>query len=146
MSKTLRQMSKGVIMSEKDIEEMMYREGVQLLKKRYGDKEGGVGVIRIEDGRLLTSVWCETNNSCVDLCAETGAILEAFKYDKKITHSLCVVNDNGTLKVLTPCGVCQERLYYFGGDVMCAISNPDNLLIFKPLKELQPYYWREDKR
>lgn len=45
-------------MSEKDIEEMMYREGVQLLKKRYGDKEGGVGVIRIEDGRLLTSVWC----------------------------------------------------------------------------------------
>lgn len=58
MSKTLRQMSKGVIMSEKDIEEMMYREGVQLLKKRYGDKEGGVGVIRIEDGRLLTSVWC----------------------------------------------------------------------------------------
>ena len=135
-------------MTEKEIEQQMYDEGVKFLFERYKNSEGGVGVIRVEDGSIYISVWNETNNSSVDLCAETGAILEAHKYNKKITHSLCVVKEENSndVHILSPCGVCQERLYYFGGDVKCAISNEKDELIFKPLKELQPYYWNLKKK
>ena len=134
--------------SESVIEQEMFETAINFLNERYGNNAGGVGVVRIDNGKYLISVWNETLNSAVDLCAETGAILEAHKLNKKITHSLCVVRteDGGKPTILTPCGVCQERLYYFGGEVMCAISNKENKLIFKPLNELQPYYWRLDKK
>ena len=135
-------------MSEKDIEIEMYNIGCKFLLDRFKDEAGGVGVIRVEDGTYYTSVWNETNNSAVDLCAETGAILEAHKYNKKVTHSLCVIKEKNSneIKILTPCGVCQERLYFWGGDVKCAISNEKNKIIFKKLAEIQPYYWVIDKR
>ena len=135
-------------MIEEKIEKEMYDIGCKLLKDRYGNHEGGVGVVRVEDGTYYTSVWNETLNSAVDLCAETGAILEAHKFNKKITHSLCVVKkeNSNLIEILSPCGVCQERLYFFGGEVMCAISNAENKLIFKSLKELQPHYWRLNKK
>ncbi len=135
-------------MKEEKIEQEMYKIGCKLLKDRYGNLEGGVGVVRVEDGTYYTSVWNETLNSSVDLCAETGAILEAHKFNKKITHSLCVIKKDNSdfIEILSPCGVCQERLYFFGGEVMCAISNIENKLIFKRLKDLQPHYWRLDKK
>lgn len=130
-------------MDELLIEKEMYEKAVKFLNQRYGASSGGVGIVRVNSGEYYISVWNETHNSSVDLCAETGAILEAHKYNKKITHSLCVARDDNSekIEILTPCGVCQERLYFWGPDVKCAISNEDNNLIFKPLKELQPYYW-----
>ncbi len=135
-------------MSENEIEEEMYNIGCKFLLERFKDDDGGVGVIRVEDGSYYTSVWNETNNSAVDLCAETGAILEAHKYNKKVTHSLCIIKERNSkeIKILTPCGVCQERLYFWGGDVRCAISNEKNKIIFKKLSEIQPYYFITDKR
>ena len=134
-------------MIETKIEKEMYEVACKFLLERFKNEEGGVGVVRVEDGTLYTSVWNETNNSCVDLCAETGAILEAHKYNKKITHCLCVVKEENSnkIKILSPCGVCQERLWFFGGDVKCAISNKENKIIFKKLKEIQPYYWKLNK-
>lgn len=132
-------------MDNKKIFDEMYSEAKALLDSRYGSLEGGVGVVRIEDGRYLTSVWNETLNSAVDLCAETGAILEAHKYNKRITHSLCLIrNEKGEEKVVAPCGVCQERLFYFGGEVVCAVSAKCGEVEFKSLNELQPYYWNKD--
>ena len=130
-------------MDERAVEEEMYEKAVAFLNQRYGIHSGGVGIVRVDTGEYYISVWNETLNSCVDLCAETGAILEAHKYNKKITHSLCVARDEGCeeIKILTPCGVCQERLYFWGPDVKCAVSNKDNKLVFLPLHELQPYYW-----
>ena len=74
---------------------------------------------------------------------ETGAILEAHKFNTKVTHSICVAREDETSKfvVLTPCGVCQERLFYWGENVKAAITNADGELIFKSLKEIQPYHW-----
>jgi len=130
-------------MTDSVIGNQMYDEALNLLNSRYGNSDGGVGVVRIDNGDYLTSVWNETLNSVVDLCAETGAILEAHKLNKKITHSLCLVRDNGVLNILSPCGVCQERLFFFGENVKCAITNKENKIIFKTLKELQPYYWKK---
>lgn len=130
-----------------NIEKEMYEIACNFLDERYGkNNEGGVAVLRIENGKYLISVWPVVNNSCADLCAETGAICEAHKLNKKVTHSICVCRDqDGPNEILTPCGICQERLYYWGSDVKCAITNKENKLIFKTLKEIQPYYWYDKK-
>lgn len=131
-------------MENREIFNKLYLEAKALMESRFAG-EGGVGAVMLEDGSILTSVWNETLNSAVDLCAETGAILEAHKLNKKITHSLCLVRDEeGKEKIIAPCGVCQERLFFFGKDVMCAINSEVSDIKFKSLSELQPYYWNKD--
>ncbi len=131
-----------------NIEKEMFDRALQFLNQRYGEnKAGGVAILRIETGEYLISVWDEEKNSSAYLCAETGAICEAHKLNKKVTHSLCLCrqNDNADYEILSPCGICQERLYYWGKDVKCAISTKNNSIIFKTLEELQPYYWLDKK-
>lgn len=108
-----------------DIGKEMFDKAVKFLNYRYGKKTGGVAVLRLE----------------------TGAICEAHKLNKKVTHSLCICrqNDNADYEVLSPCGTCQERLFYWGSNVKCAISTKDNSVVFKTLEELQPYYWLNKK-
>jgi len=130
------------------IEKEMFHKALNFLNERYGEnKAGGVAVLRIETGEYLTSVWDEERNSSAYLCAETGAICEAHKLNKKVTHSLCICRqeDNQPYEILSPCGICQERLYYWGKGVKCAISTKDNSIVFKTLEELQPYYWLDKK-
>lgn len=139
---------KGKIMNEELIEKEMFDKAVDFLNERYGEnKTGGVAVLRIETGEYLISIWPEVNNTSADLCAETGAICEAHKLNKKVTHSICVCRgeDNEPYEILTPCGICQERLMYWGKDVRCAISTKDNRIVFKTLEEIQPYYWLSKK-
>lgn len=139
---------KGKIMNEELIEKEMFDKAVDFLNERYGEnKTGGVAVLRIETGEYLISIWPEVNNTSADLCAETGAICEAHKLNKKVTHSICVCRgeDNEPYEILTPCGICQERLMYWGKDVRCAISTKDNRIVFKTLEEIQPYYWLDKK-
>lgn len=131
-----------------NIENEMFERALNFLNQRYGEnKAGGVAVLRIESGEYLISVWPECDNSSADLCAETGAICEAHKLNAKVTHSLCVCRqkDNEPYEILSPCGICQERLFYWGKDVLCAISTKDNRVVFKSLEELQPYYWLNKK-
>ena len=124
-----------------NIEKEMFHKALNFLNERYGEnKAGGVAVLRIETGEYLTSVWDEERNSSAYLCA-------AHKLNKKVTHSLCICRqeDNQPYEILSPCGICQERLYYWGKDVKCAISTKDNSIVFKTLEELQPYYWLDKK-
>ncbi|EGT4138252.1 cytidine deaminase [Clostridium perfringens] len=125
------------------IEKEMYRRAIEFIPKRYPKGCGGVAVIHTEDGQYLTSVAIDTINYSVDLCIEVGAMCEAHKYNTRVTHCLCVVRDdeNSPFKVLSPCGVCQERLRYWGENVKVAVTNPENSLKFITLGELQPYHW-----
>jgi cytidine deaminase len=70
--------------------------------------------VHTEEGSYFTSVALECENASVLLCIETRAMCEAQKFNEKITHCLCVVRDDekSPYKVLSPCGVCQERLRY----------------------------------
>ncbi len=126
-----------------DIKTLLYNEAYNFLLKRYPNGWGGVCTAYTDNGTLLTSVGIEVHNSGADLCIETGAILEAFKLDEKITHILTLIrlDEDSPIKIVTSCGICQERLSWFGEDLLCAISNPKNKLIFKTLKELRPYSW-----
>lgn len=126
-----------------DIEQKLYNAAVELAQKRYPLGWGGAAAVRVESGEILTSVAPDIKNESLGLCMEVGAYLEAHKLDEVVTHSLCVSRENEATEfiILTPCGVCQERLVYWGGNVLAAITNPENKLIFKSIRELQPYHW-----
>lgn len=129
-------------MRDVTIENEMYNIAKEFIEKRYPVGWGGVAVIHTEEGHYFTSVSIETANASAVLCIETGAILEAHKYNEKVTHCLCLVRDDehSPYKILTPCGICQERLRFWG-NVMVAVTTADNSLQFVPLNELQPYHW-----
>lgn len=125
------------------IEKQLYESAISLLKSRYPKGWGGAAAVALGDGTILTSVAPEVINASTELCMETGAILEAHKLNKKITHSICITRDdeNSVFKILSPCGVCQERLFYWGPNVKVAVTLPGNELVFKTLAEVQPYHW-----
>ncbi|TYA15226.1 cytidine deaminase [Paenibacillus faecis] len=125
------------------IEQRLFEAAKELVMKRYPSGWGGAAAMYTSDGEILTSVAPEVINASTELCMETGAILEAHKLNTKITHSLCIArdNENEEFKILSPCGVCQERLFYWGNDVKVAVTTPDNQLLFKSLEEVQPYHW-----
>ena len=126
-----------------EIEKEMYRRAKELIEKRYPEGWGGAGIVHTEKGHYFTSVSIETANSSAILCIETGAMLEAHKYREKVTHCMCLVRDdeNSPFKVLSPCGICQERLRYWGEEVYVAVTTQDNSLLFVTLGELQPHHW-----
>ncbi len=129
--------------SNEIIEKKMYDKAIALVSKRYPKGWGGAAVIHTEDGRYLTSVALETANTSVELCIEVGAMCEAHKYNALVTHCLCLVRDDETspFKVLSPCGVCQERLRFWGTEVKVGVTTTNNALKFISLGELQPYHW-----
>lgn len=126
-----------------NLEKDLYRSVVELIEERYPTGWGGAAAVALEDGTILTSIAPEVIVASTELCMETGAILEAHKLSEKVTHSLCIVRDDedSEFKVLSPCGVCQERLFYWGPNVRVAVSLPGKDVVFKTLSEVQPYHW-----
>ena len=130
-------------MNDKNVEKKMFDIAVELIGKRYPKGWGGAGVIRTEDDMYFTSIWLDNINESVSICIETGAMCEAYKYDKRVTHSLCVVrsDEKSNYEILSPCGVCRERLRFWGDNVMVGVTTRENTLKFASLSELQPYHW-----
>ena len=127
----------------KQEEQELYHAAVELIKKRYPRGWGGAAAVRTETGKILTSIAPDTKNDALSLCMEVGAFLEAHKLNEKVTHSLCICREDESSEflVLSPCGVCQERLVHWGGDVKAAISTKENKLVFKTIRELVPHHW-----
>lgn len=126
-----------------NIEQTLYVTAVDFIKNRYPTGWGGAAVIHTDDDRFLISVAIEVFNASAELCIETGAICEAHKWNVGVTHCICVVRDDeqSEFKVLTPCGICQERLRFWGEDVLVGVTTTDKSLKFVRLVELMPYYW-----
>ncbi len=114
---------------------------------RFPTGYAGAAALYLEDGRVLTSVCLETPNEAANLCHETGAICEAYRLDARVTASVCVsrATPDDPFLILTPCGVCQERLATWGLDLEVAVpSAPDpTRWEARRLAEVQPYYWRK---
>lgn len=130
-------------MSDHEIGVAMYQAALDFLNQRFPTGWGGCAVLRTEGGQFLISVALESFNAAAGLCMETGAMCEAQKYNLRVTHSLCISrdNENEIPKILTACGICQERLMYWGKDVKVAVTNPERRVIFRTLAELSPDYW-----
>lgn len=131
-----------------NVEQKLYDAAIALIKNRYPVGWGGAAAMYTENGQVLTSVAPDVINASTELCMETGAILEAHKLNVKITHSLCVAREDeqAAFKILTPCGVCQERLFYWGADVKAAVTTEAQSLLFKTLEEIQPFHWTKAYR
>ena len=125
------------------VEDKMFQIAKDLIEARYPKGWGGAAVIHTENDHYFSSVPIETANSSATLCIEVGAMCEAHKYNEKVTHCLCIVRDdeNSPYKVLSPCGICQERLRYWGEDVQVGVTTQNGELLFVELRELQPYHW-----
>ena len=130
-------------MRNREIEAEMYRLAVELIEKRYPGGWGGAGVVHTSAGNYSTSVSIDTANASAVVCIELGAMLEAHKYNEKVTHCMCLIRDdeNAEFRVLSPCGICQERLRFWGEDVQVAVTNREEKIKFVELRELQPYHW-----
>jgi cytidine deaminase len=130
------------------LENQLYEAAINLIVTRYPSGWGGAAAMYTDRGSILTSVAPEVINASTELCIETGAICEAHKINERVTHTICVIrdNENSDFKVLTPCGICQERLFYWGGNVKAAIGIKDDEIIFKELDEIQPYHWHRKYR
>ena len=128
-----------------ELGDAMLEKATEFINSRYPVGWGGCAVMYTKEGEFLISVYLDAPNSAAELCMETGAMCEAQKPNLTVTHSLCVSRDRKTdnLTVLTPCGICQERLRFLGGGVKVAVSNPENRIIFKTLDEISLHYWRD---
>jgi cytidine deaminase len=120
---------------------------ISFIKARFPNETwAGAAAMYTEDQQILISTAPVALNSSVELCHETGAICEAHKLNKKITATVCVSRDEqGAFHILTPCGVCQERLMFWGDELEAAVPIEEDSTKWqmKKLKELQPYYWKK---
>lgn len=127
------------------LDQALVDAAIDLLQQRFPDRGGIAAALYTADGDILTSIAFEPEWGGGGLCAETGAICEATKYNKRITASVCVsrLSASSPIVILTPCGICQERLFHWGSDIEVAVpvdQSPTHW-IAKTLREVQPYYW-----
>jgi cytidine deaminase len=129
------------------VDENLYNAACAFLSERFPDQVWqGAAAMYTNTGRILLSTAPECQNDSVSLCHETGALCEAHKINEKVTASLCISKDDkGDIHILTPCGVCQERLFIYGEMVSVAVpdENDSKKWVRKRLKDVQPYYWRK---
>lgn len=119
---------------------------IDLTRRRFAPDEPDVGAaaMLLEDGAVVTSTTPDYFNKMVDVCQETGSLLEAFKRDLDVVASVCVGRvAPETFLVLSPCGVCLERLISHGPDVRVAVPDPSDATQARwvPVSEAHPYFW-----
>ena len=105
----------------------------------------GAAAIYTDTGEILTSVCFDTLNEAANLCHEAGAYCEANRRNLRVTASVCVSRSTpeDSFVILSPCGICQERLAVWGLDVEVAVPQRGDPTKWesKSLREVQPYYW-----
>ena len=114
---------------------------------RFPQGSGGAAALATRDGRILASVCFESFHPAVSLCHETGAMCEAYRLGCEVTASVCVSRDSETepFVILPPCGICQERLAFWGQEVEVAVPVPGQPGQWRSLRlaEVQPYFWHK---
>ncbi len=130
------------------LDQALVDAAIAFVNKRFdAHSEEGAAALYTEDGEILISTGNPGSaNPAASLCYETGAICEAYKLGKRIVATVCVQRDQkGFFHILTPCGICQERLFYWGADIEAAVPLESDTTKWqmKYLKEIQPYYWHK---
>lgn len=98
----------------------------------------------LADGTVLAGTAPEVANSGVALCHETEPYCAAYRLDQRIVASICLSRHvDGRYLVLSPCGICRERLAVHGPNVMVATADPADptVPVWKKLKDVHLAYW-----
>ncbi len=93
-----------------------------LINQRFPEGgHAGAAAMRLGDGTVLTGTAPDAINPSVCLHRQPG----------------------GRVVVLSPCGVCRERLAVHGPQVKVAVADPRDatVIVWKPLKDVLPDYW-----
>jgi|SRR4051812_11090904 len=116
-----------------------------LIDTRYPDgRENGAAAMILADGSILTGTAPSAVNPAVQVCHETEPFCGAHRLGQPVVASVCLHRKpDGRIIVLSPCGVCRERLAVHGPDVAVAVAHrrDPTVLVWKPLKALLPDYW-----
>lgn len=130
------------------VDQALVDAAIDLAHGRFaGQPWSGAAALRLDNGTILTSTGPDAPNVAASLCHETGAICEAFKLGRKVVASVCVTaadNDNtGEYWILTPCGICQERLLAHGPDVEVGVPEPSDPRRWHTLRlrDVQPHWF-----
>jgi cytidine deaminase len=98
----------------------------------------------LDDGRILTGTSPDTVNASVEVCHEVEPYCAAFRLGQRILATVCLHRlEGGEHVVLSPCGVCRERLANHGPDVLVAVPQPSDRaeVDWVPLRAALPHYW-----
>ena len=116
-----------------------------LIRHRFNDEDdGGAAAMLLDDDTILTGTSPAAVNSSVELCHETEPYCAAFRLRRSIVASVCLYREpGGRTVVLSPCGVCRERLAVHGPNVLVAVADAEDptLVVWKPLQDVLPDYW-----
>jgi cytidine deaminase len=129
------------------LDQALVNAAIDFIKARFpkiGDWDGAAAMYT-KTGKILTSTYAESPNDGAGLCNETGSICEAHKLGEEVTASVCVGRSpEGEFHIIAPCGICQERLFFWGPKVEVGVPHPEDPRIWlsKQLQEVQPFYWR----
>lgn len=129
------------------LDQTLVDAAIDQLDRRWPSGQRVAAALLLENGRVLTSVALDNLHAGVSLCAETGAICQAYTEDAVVVASACVSRESAGEPpvVLAPCGLCQERLALWGPGVQVAVGVPGRPGAWhvKTLREVHPHYWAE---
>lgn len=92
----------------------------------------------------MTGTAPDAINAAVAVCHEIEPYCAAFRLGRSVVASVCLHRQSGgRTVVLSPCGVCRERLAVYGPNVLVAVADAEDatLAVWKPLKAVLPDYW-----
>jgi len=116
-----------------------------LIADRFPDDERhGAAAMLLDDGTIITGTAPHAINPSVEVCHETEPFCAAFRLGRQIVASVCLHRrPGGRTVVLSPCGVCRERLAVHGPEVLVAVADltDPSTAVWKPLKDALRNYW-----
>ncbi len=124
--------------------EKLYNFACEKLTVEYPEGWGGLCVAYTDKANIFYSKYFDAISESASLCFETGAILESFTKNEKITHIISLIRNEGSdeVHVVTPCGICQERLFSFGEDLNIIYRDDRGApLKMIALRDLNPHHW-----
>lgn len=118
---------------------------LDLISARFRDDEDrGAAAMLLADGTILTGTAPEAWNASVEVCHEIEPYCAAYRLNQRIVASVCLHRQpGGRTVVLSPCGVCRERLAVHGPDVLVAVADRGDptVIVWKSLRDVLPDYW-----
>ena len=116
-----------------------------LIDTRFPDDEHhGAAAMLLGDGSILTGTAPPAINPSVEVCHEIEPYCGAHRLNQPVIASICLHRKPGRqLVVLSPCGVCRERLAVHGPGVLVAVADPRDVtvIVWKELRVVLPDYW-----
>ena len=116
-----------------------------LIDTRFPDDEHhGAAAMLLADGLILTGTAPSAINPSVEVCHEIEPYCAAHRLNQPVVASICLHRKpGGQTVVLSPCGVCRERLAVHGPSVLVAVPSQSDLtvIVWKELKVVLPDYW-----